>query len=364
MIERFRDLSGKDVGFPAGQVTTLRTTIPARAAAAREPFLERLVAAADAVPGVEAAGATTVNPLGPGGTWESPVFFDASGPAAAAYSVNFRVVTPDLFRAMGIPIVAGRPFQSGDTPGGEPVAVVSRRLAARFWPGRSAVGRRIRRDGAQEPWRTVVGVAEDVADDGDLRETWYLPYSQKGSIPGAEDVHLMLRTPRKIEGLAVAVEKAIHRLEPDLALFEIETMDRVRRESLSQERLGATATAAFALLGLLLAEIGTFGIVAYAARRRTRELAIRSALGAGPTALRRAVASEAALVALGGVGVGAVLVAALSPLLSRWLEQSAGHPVLLFASLAVLLTAVTGLAGVGPARRASRVDPMQALREE
>ena len=365
MVERYRDLSRRDVGFPAAQVLTLRMTVPPRATdvAARDRFVGRVLAAAAAVPGVEAAGATTINPLGPGGTWESPVFVEGVS-ASSSYSVNYRLITPGLFRAMGIPILGGRPFETSDSAGREPVAVVSRRLAARFWPGESAIGRRIRREGPAEPWRRIVGVAGDVADEGDLRETWYLPYAQQGGVDGAEGVHLMLRAPRRIDGLAASVEAAIQRVEPDLPFFEVATMDRVRMDSLSQERLGAAATVLFAVVGLLLAELGTFGIVAYAARRRSRELSIRATLGASPSDIRRAVAGEAGLVAAGGVGIGAILVVTLSPLLARWLEQPARHPLVLFAGLAVILAGVSGLASIGPARRASRIDLVTALREE
>jgi predicted permease len=366
-IDNFRDLSRRPIGFDPTRVWTMRMSISPRisSGAARIRFLDNILAAASEVPGVEAAGVTTINPLGPGGMWESPVLVDgSSADPGSAYSVNVRFVTPDLFRAMGIPIIAGRPFTSQDSMDGQPVAIISRRLAGHFWPRSSAVGKQIRRDGLGEPRRTIVGVAEDVGDEGDLVETWYLPYTQAVSVPGSENVHLMLRSLQKGDAFTRTVVTAIARADPNVPVYDIARMDGVRSDALAQERLGAISVALFASLGLLLAELGTFGIVSYAISRRTREFAIRLALGATPAALRLSVFRDGLTTAIVGIAVGLLAVSATRPLLSQLLRDTGRTPAIQFIAIAVLLLTATLLACIMPACRAATSDPMVALREE
>lgn len=366
MIGQFRGLSRRKLGFDPSRVWTIRLTIPPREAdgPSRDRYLAEVLREASAVATVESAGATTVNPLGPGGTWENPVQPEGAAPGTGAYSVNARFVTPDLFRAMGIQIMAGRSFTPLDRAGAEPVAIVSASLARRFWPRSSAIGRKVRRDADGESWRTVVGVAGDVADTGDLAASWYLPFAQEAGISGAENLHLMLRAPAHAAGIPRAVEAAVHRFDANLPLFESARMDRVRSEALSQERLGAISVALFAALGLVLAELGTFGIVSYAVNRRAREFAIRLAVGAAPARLLRGVVGDGLRVAAWGVGAGVLLAAAGARGISALLATPEAAPATFLLGAAILTGVITAVATLIPARRASTVDPASALREE
>jgi putative ABC transport system permease protein len=221
---------------------------------------------------------------------------------------------------------------------------------------------RIAREG--RPWMTVVGVAADVRDSGEVHETWYLPYAQNAGSPAAAEMNLMLRSPLGEEAVSRAARKALAEVDPLLSLARFAPMDRVRAENLAPDRLGAAMVSMFAALGLLLAAVGTSGVVAYAVARREREIGIRMALGAAPRDVLRLLLREGLHRALAGVALGLIATLALHRVLVARLPEVGGADLPLFAGVALLFIAVATLATWLPGRRAMGIDPAVSLRAE
>jgi putative ABC transport system permease protein len=268
----------------------------------------------------------------------------------------------EYFRVFDIPIRRGRGFVDADREDAEPVAVVSEAVARRFWPNENPVGRRIRFWSADTTaWRTVVGVAGDIRFRS-LRDTTpsvYLPWRQtywQGTFA--------VRTSMELAAILPAVRREIRAVDPQLTLWQAQTMGERLAEPLAQPRMSALLLSSFSLVALLLAAIGLYGVMASVVREQTRELGIRMALGATPHAVRRSVLARA----LGMTGVGAVVGLAGALLISRLLarllfEVSPTDPVTL-ATVCGLLAVVAFCAAYIPARRATRIDPAESLRVE
>jgi predicted permease len=317
VIEDFRLLARSELGFQAGGLWMARIELPPEryaGAAERLAFAGKLRRGAEAIPGVEAAGLTSVNPLA-GATWSASAI--ALGQEeGATQDVNHRLITPGLLAAMRIPLLRGRDVSDADAAGAERVVIVSRHLAFRLWPGGAAVGKKIRSARPGAPWMTVVAIAGDVRDQGDLADTWYLPWAQNAGSGAAATIHLM--------------------------------------------RAGAVAL--FAAFGLLLAALGTYGVVSFTMAQRTAEIGLRLALGAEQASIQRLVLGQTLLLACAGVGSGLVAALALHGVLrSRLVEVQGAHP-LLYAAVALLLLLVALAAAALPARRASAIEPAEALR--
>ncbi|MDQ2869890.1 MAG: ABC transporter permease, partial [Acidobacteriota bacterium] len=319
---------------------------------------------------IEAAGATTINPFW-GGTWGIGVAPEGADVSAPFASVNFRLASPGLFQTFGTTLLSGRDFSDTDRPGTPDVAIVSRRLARRFWGSRGAVGRMILRrspDGRLIRM-TVVGVAADVRDAGDLADAVYMPYAQVAGHSAGESFWLMARAGgpgaaerAHSEASARDLRRAIARVDGALAPAELSGMDRLYSRSLAQNRLGASVLALFAAFGLLLATVGIFGVVSFTAGQRRPEIGIRVALGATPWQIRMLVLRQGVLLSAAGVAVGLAGCVGAHALLSRALPDL---PSSLWgtASIGLALFLLAALASFLPARRASRLDPGTALHE-
>src|SRR5262249_42642922 len=289
--------------------------------ARRAALVEQLAPRLAALPGVSSAAVVTTNPLR-GTTWSAALLAEGQEELQAA-SVYHRLVTPGLLRPMRIPPLRGRDSAAGDGPDAPPVAIVSARLAARLWPGQDALGKRLRVARQGSPWRTVIGVAADLRERFDLREAWYLSYAQNAASPAAEVLDLMVRSATPEGLLAAEVRRAVAAIDPGLALADVSSRDRVRVETLAQEKLGAQTVSLFALLGLALAAVGTYGVLGYAVARRSRELAIRVALGATPGALLRMVLGHGLWLASFGAAAGSVVAVALHRVIASQLRDVA-----------------------------------------
>jgi putative ABC transport system permease protein len=298
-----------------------------------------------------------------GGTWSAPVIAEGQEDRDAA-SIYHRLVTPGLLETMRIALLRGRDVSAADGPDAPPVAVISARLAARLWPGEDPLGKRLRIARQGSLWRTVVGVARDVHERFDVKEAWYLPYAQNASSPAAEVLELMVRSPVEPASLAAAVRRAVASVDPELAISDLATMDGVRAETLTQERVAAQTVSLFAVLGLSLAALGTYGVISYAMARRTRELAIRMALGAAPRALTRLVMGGGFALAGAGIAAGVAAAVALHRVVASQLTQVASFDPRIHALVSLVLLAAAALATWVPARRAVKVDPAIALRAE
>ena len=328
---------------------------------------EQVVAAVRAVPGVTSVATSNQLPLGGN--------FDAYGVMARdkpldnpelAPSAQRYVVTPEFMRAMGTPMVRGRPFAELDNRElADYVTIVSSALAKRIWPGENPIGRQIRVGGPERPWRTVIGVAADMRHrglDDDASYQFYVPDRQW---PFPDNmVALVARTSGDPASIAAAVRAAARSVDPTQPVARLETMEQVVVESTAQRRLALLLFAAFATLAAVLSGAGIYGVLATRVAERTREIGVRTALGASPSDILRLVARQAALM----VGVGALLGAVGAVALTRFLGSllfgvGATDPVT-FGGVLLVLALVAVLACASPVLRALRVDPVRALRSE
>jgi hypothetical protein len=289
--------------------------------------------------------------------------------------VNYRGVDADYIPAMGMSLLQGRTFTETELRESRRVAVVNRSAARAYWPGESAVGRRVRFGTleADSAWYEVVGVVADAREEWALQETWYMPYTASRDTR----VYLVVQTAGAVPGLANQLRQAIWALEPDQPVERVASLGSLVSESLAAERMGASVVGLFGAVGLLLAVLGIYGVVSYTVNRRKREMGIRRALGAEPGGVKGLIVKEGGQLLAAGLGLGAVGAFFLVRGLDRFMAGAvpgrteirslAGQveldPVTLAAVLAVLST--IGLVACWlPARRAARVDPASILREE
>jgi putative ABC transport system permease protein len=279
--------------------------------------------------------------------------------------INHAVVTPNYFRTMGIPLLEGRDFTDEDHAKATRVTIVDARLAKQYWPNESALGKRIRfgPPESNEPWHTIVGVAGSVRHarlDRESRQTVYVPYLQ---IP-VRGMAVAIRTSADPESLAGAVRKEVLALDKDQPIANVLTMNEIVSRSIWAQRFYAMLFGIFAALALILAAVGIYGVMSYAITQRTREIGIRMALGAGQLNVLKLTLTQGMRLALTGVVVGLFGAFALTRLMSGMLFGVSATDSATFVSIAGLLIGVTLLACYVPARRATKVDPLVALRYE
>ncbi len=279
--------------------------------------------------------------------------------------VNHRAVTPAFLETLGVPLIRGRQIDSRDVESGIPVAVISQRMAARYWPNEDAIGRRVRSLGSSgpDPWRTVIGVVGDVHEAEDPYETWYVPYAQDAA--GALAGNLVFVARVRGDGVTEdRVRRTVASVDPTLAVGDVFPATLVHAESIAGERFTTRLIGAFALAGLLMAAIGIYGVLAYTVARRTREIGVQLALGASPGAILRTVLRYGSTLVAVGLVLGILgAFSMIRVLRSAVPELSVVDPTTMAIAIAVL-TAVALLASYVPARRAMRADPIQALRAE
>ncbi|HEX2189802.1 MAG TPA: ADOP family duplicated permease, partial [Longimicrobiaceae bacterium] len=352
-----------DPGFDADGVAVAQVSLTPHGydeAGARELYgrlLDRLAAA----PEVESAGLAQFAPMS-GNVISTTVELPArpGGAEGATTTVDLGIVDPGYFGALRIPLVAGRGFTAADREGATPAAVVNQTLAARFWPGQSPIGRQIRVNGVS---REVVGVARDGKYEryGEEEVAYaYLPFAQVG---GTEmTVHVRARG--EPAAALAALRRELRALDPDVALGLPSGLAALIDLSLFPQRVAATLIGAFGLLGLLLAAVGLYGVLAYHVAQRTREIGVRMALGARAADVVRMVARQGLALVGAGIAAGLLLALAATRLLAGFLYGVGASDPATFAGVTLLLAAVALPAAYLPARRATRVDPMIALRSE
>jgi predicted permease len=372
MVLSFARLLQVDPGFSPGGTVSLRVTLPASRYAEREKlrrFQEDLRARFLALPGVREAGSVQVLPLS-GGLSRVDFTVEGSPPAREedVPSLDYRMVSPGYFRAAGIPLVAGRELTAADGSDAPPVVLVSRRLAERYFPGRSAVGERLLvGDGGTVPRPVeIVGVVGDVRDaglDSDPGVTLYVPLPQvpEAVMVYARNMFWVLRTATEPQALKKPALAALRAQDGMLPATAVQTLDEALSRSVAPRRFNLLLVELFALAALVLSALGVYAVSAQTMALRRRELAIRLALGAAPSGLLRLVLGGALRPV--GIGVALGLVGALlagrsvSGLLYR---VSGAHPGVLLGAAAVL-GGVALIAVWVPARRAARADPLSAL---
>jgi len=358
-----------DQGFEARHAVAAQVTLPGArypGAAARMAFHERLLERARALPGVQAAGLTTSMPnRQPTGRFAyDPVGVDPFADPFTMKVAEVRMVTPGFLEAMGVPLLAGRTFTQADSEGGEPVMVLSERLARQHFPDSDPVGALLYSGSGN---RRVIGVVGDVhpaAQDSQPSPSAYIPLRQEQDVLGwAATVTLVVRdTGTPVD--AAALRSMVLSLDPEMPLFNVRTLDREVAGLVAGPRFTATALALFALVALVKAAIGVYGVMAYSAGRRTREIGIRMALGATSSQILRLVARDGVAVVAAGLAAGLLAAIWLARLLTGLLHDvSPSDPIALL--LVALVLAATGLAAtLIPARRATRVSALVALRHD
>jgi putative ABC transport system permease protein len=293
------------------------------------------------------------------------------------------VISPDYFNAMGITLLKGRDFDERDTrdatkapqlaardqvmsaPSSSGVTIVDERLARKYWPNEDPIGKRIRFGPPEdnEPWHTIVGVVQEVKHsrlDVTGRESVYLPFAEL-PLSGSG---LAIRTSGRPEDLIAAVRNQVKELDPDLPLTRIMTMNEVVARSVWQQRLYTALFGVFAVVALILATVGIYGVMSYAVTQRTREIGLRMALGAQKKDVLKLVVGHGVVVTAIGLGVGLGAAVGLTRLMSTLLFEVTATDPITFIAVSVLLAGVALGACFVPARRAAKVDPMVALRYE
>lgn len=331
-------------------------------------LFERLEEALASQPGVSGVAAASVPALA-GSNWGSNVSVEGfeAGPDTDT-NARFNEVAPGYFRTMGIPLLAGRDFTPADRLGAPKVAIVNETFAKKFNLGMDAVGRRMATGGGRDTKldMEIIGLVKD-AKYSDVKQPvpplFFTPYRQDERVGS---LTYYVRTAGPPEPLLQAVHRAVGQVDPNLPVENLRTMPQQVRENVFLDRMITTMSAGFAVLATILASIGLYGVLAYTVSQRTREIGLRMALGADPGRVRRMVLRQVAIMtAIGGaVGLAAAIWAGRAARSSDILYQMEGHdPVALLASVAVLTLVALG-AGFIPAHRASKIDPMQALRYE
>lgn len=370
MVRTFVALFSTDVGFEPARLLTFRVALPwTYDEDATRHFLAQSLERLASVPGVEAVASGTHLPLS-GNERPDRGTLMAEGQGEEERSrnpyVNFQIVSPGYFETLGIPVERGRALGGEDRPDAPYAAVVSRRLAEHLWPGREAVGRRIRRsDNSSERtrWLTVVGVA------GDVR-------SEKPTEPPGHDVYLSslqyvdgwtyfaLRTGGDPMALAASAREAIRAVDPTQPVLDFAPMRQRMLETVWPQRVSGLLFGAFAVLALLLAATGIYGVLSYAVSQRTRETGLHMALGADRTQVLRGVLGEALRLTLVGMAFGLAGALALTRAFSGLVHGISPFDPLTFLAVCLVLVTVGLAAGYFPALRATRVSPMEALRRE
>ena len=372
LVRSIVGLLGVDPGFDGEGVVTMRVTLPrakyaedAKAAAFFDQVLERL----QSLPGVESAGATSQLPLG-GSNASNGFQIDGQPPLAPSErpTVPTRVVSPDFFRTLRIPVVEGRAFSEADDAGAPRAVVVSQLLARKFFPDGSAVGRRIRSGEGEGQLYTIVGVVGDVKHFGLSREPQATLYYTHKTDPGRSMVFTVRAQGGAAETLAPAMRREVLAVDADQPVFDVRTAREAVAQSVSLERSVAFLLSIFACVAMALAAVGIFGVMSYSVTQRTQEIGVRMALGARPADILRLFLRHGLALALAGAGIGLagafVLMRVLRSLVAGLLYGVSATDPLTYAGVALALVAVALAACYLPARRATRVDPMEALRYE
>jgi putative ABC transport system permease protein len=393
MVRSFIKLRQVDLGFAERNVLTMRVPLPEAKyptpKTADDPndpaglvLYELLLERVRSLPGIKSATAATLLPLGAGQGWGK--FMSVEGQAADSIDkvplVRFALVSPDYFRTLGIALRQGRPFGVDDKSNSQPVAVINETLARRFFPNENPVGKTLWMGPPENllppealaivnryPRRLIVGVVSDVKG-GSLNQPTpslvYAPLTQHRREGWSNNLMLAVQTTTSPEALTSAIREQVRGLDPDQPITSIRTMDQLLDRRLSEAKFSLLLFGLFAVLGLLLAAIGIYGVMATAVTQRTHEIGLRMALGAQKRDVLRLVIGEGMTLVLIGVAVGLASAVGLTRLMVTLLFGVSATDPMTLAVITVLLAAVALLACYLPARRATKVDPLVALRYE
>jgi predicted permease len=371
LLRSFARLQDVPPGFNPANVLTLELTMTGRKYADSAAVLntyKRLREQLEAIPGVSATGAITSLPLSQMMAW-GPIIVEGRTPAAGEKFINadIRNVSGNYFEAMQIPLIRGRLFSEHDTAAAPRVVIVDEQMAAQLWPNEDAIGKRIRTGGfdatPDTPWMTFVGVVGRVkqdALDSEPRIAFYRAHAQYPS----RAMTVVIRSETDPATLTTVVRRVLRDLDPDLPMYRVRTMEQRVGESLARRRFVLLLLAGFAIVALVLATIGVYGVTAYLVNQGTREIGIRIALGATRRAILALLIGQGMSNALVGIALGIVAASVLGRFMRALLFGVEPSDPLTFVAIASLLGAVALVASYLPARRAMRVDPLVSLKTE
>jgi len=376
LIRTIHNLLGQYSLLQPEKILTMRTTLPHskyKEMWQRKNFYDQTLARVKTLPGVISAGYTTMVPL----QWKggSEPFRPEGGRLipGSSYDALQRQVTADYLQTMSVPLRQGRYFDETDNERSMPVAIINETMARQYWPDQNALGKRFRlgdSDSDAKQWRqwiTVVGVVADIRQmgvDAPVKAEMYLPYQQHGFNWWMAPYNLAIRVSGDPMSQVAAVSREIHAVDPNQPISVIATMAKLLGEETEQRQVAMILLASFAGIALLLAALGIYGVLVYFVAQRTREIGVRVALGARTRDVMKMVMKQGMTLAFFGTGLGLISGLALARLMKSLLFGVSAADPLTFAAVALLLTGVALLACYVPARRATKVDPVVALRCE
>ncbi|MEO8360104.1 MAG: ABC transporter permease [Vicinamibacteria bacterium] len=374
MIKSFSNLSALDWGFETQDRVAFTVTFSNQLRPEhvdRTAYIDQSLERLRALPGVLSATATTLDIIDLGRNLAAITPQGSTPPEGRGYFlVTHRMVVPGYFKDSGIRIVKGRAIDESDRPDGQKVAVISEKFANFFWPGQDPLGKTVRRGRADDPRPpyVVVGVAANIhgtsdPTDGDMPGMWYLPYSQNPNYQ-ANDVTFVVHSRQPLELLQPQARAELGRIDPAIAPYDFNTVDRLVEDTRVEDRFGLLLISLFGLLGLLLSAIGLYGLLAFQVAHRRREFGVRTALGASARNTVVLVFRRGGTLVAAGLTAGFVVASVLSRVLQSQLHDVSAIDPVAYASAAGVLSLAAALACGLPAWRASRVDPMVALRAE
>jgi putative ABC transport system permease protein len=357
-----------DPGFNPENVLTMTVVLPAAKyndANSQINVQDQIQQRVQTLPGVTGVGTVNILPLQPGNTTRVNVEGQPIPPPGQELEANIRTVSDDYFRTLGVPLISGRMFDARDKANGQQVVIIGKTMADRLFAGSDPLGQRLKYSGVEAPPMSIVGVVGDVKIAGldqETRPVIYYPFRQNSS-PFA---NLVVRTSADPATLAASVRNEIRNLEPGVAIFNVQAMPELIANSPAafMRRFPATLIGVFAGLALLLSTIGIYGVVSYSVSQQTHYIGVRMALGARATDILKMVLRQGLVIALAGIAIGSVGAFALMRLLQSLLFEVRANDVSTYGIVAVALFVITLVACYLPARRATQVDPLVALRYE
>ena len=366
MIKSLLRLNEVNLGFDPENVLTMHISLPQSKYAEKgqqSAFSQELLQRVGRLPGVESAG--TISPLPLTGGSMQEFFIEGDPPATSnqGFNTNLHRCSPDYFRTMRIPLLKGRYFDERDVGQSQSVVIVNETFARRFWPDEDAVGKRISFSGPDGPWSNIVGVVGDIRHlrlEAEAGLEMYRPYSQS-PIPY---VALVARSDSGASAIANSIKSEVAGLDSSLPVYSIRPMQQIISRSLAPRRFQMVLMGIFAGIALILAAIGIYGVMSYSVGQRTHEIGIRMALGAKSHDVLKLVIGQGMRLAFVGVTAGLIAAFALTRLIESLLFGVSATDPATFIAIAFLLTGVALLACYLPARRATKVDQMVALRYE
>jgi putative ABC transport system permease protein len=371
LINSFLRLRSVDPGFNSDKLLTMRVVLPEMKypdQTRRSAFYTDLIHRIEALPGVKSAAVTNWIPLvRQGDSIGISIEGRPDPPPSQRNIVVTRVISPHYFGTMGIQLSQGRPFdEQQDRADSSGVVVVSETMARKYWPGEEPVGKRIKAgsSGSPNPWWTIVGVVKDVRQfelNADPKPQMYLPYAQADFFAPR---HLIVSTNVEPLSMAATVRVTVWEVDKDQPVSNISTMEDILSESVARQRFSMLLLGIFAALALVLAAVGIYGVMSYSVAQRTREFGIRMALGAQTRDVLKLAVGEGLKLVLIGVVIGLVAAFILTRLMSSLLFGVSATDPTTFITISLVLISVAVLASYIPARRATKVDPMVALRYE